>query len=54
MKTFVFLLMCMLTVQCTDASDRVFLNETTPGLSFVYGDKRGQGANSGLQAGVSP
>jgi hypothetical protein len=38
MKIHVFLLMCMLTVQCTAASDHVFLNDTTPGLSVVPGD----------------
>jgi hypothetical protein len=38
MKIHVFLLMCMLTVQCTAASDRVNIDETTPGFSAVPGD----------------
>lgn len=38
MKTHILLLMCMLTVQCTAASDWVPINETTPGFSAVPGD----------------
>jgi hypothetical protein len=43
MKTQMFLLMCMLTVQCTAASDYVVydcvpINETTPGFSVAPGD----------------
>jgi hypothetical protein len=38
MKTFVTLLMCMLTMQCTAASNWVFVNETPPGFSAEPGD----------------